>query len=296
MGRRGLGWCFGWLCGSREETEDGRRKTEDRRSEFLLSPVSGLPSFYYFYLMIKAVIIDDVQQAIDTLKADLKDYCPEIELIGEANGVVSGAKLLKEVKPEIVFLDIQMQDGSGFDLLEIVPEVYFKVIFTTASDAFAIKAFRYAAVDYLLKPVDPDELMEAVAKFKEANTEQQESLTLLSDTMKTGQLPGRIALHTMEKIHITKIEDIIRCESNGNYTQFFFSDNQKLLVTKTLKDFDKLLAEHQFIRVHQSHLINAAQIKEFVKLDGGYILMTDGTKVPVSVRKKPMVIKMLEGS
>ncbi len=245
--------------------------------------------------MIKAVIIDDVQQAIDTLKVDLKDYCPEIELIGEANGVVSGAKLLKEVQPEVVFLDIQMQDGSGFDLLEIVPNINFKVIFTTASDAFAIKAFRYSAVDYLMKPVDPDELMEAVKKLQEENAGQAESLSMLSDTMKAGQLPGRIALHTMEKIHITKIEDIIRCESMGNYTQFFFADNQKLLVTKTLKDFDKLLAEHQFMRVHQSHLINASQIKEFVKIDGGYILMSDGTKVPVSVRKKAAVIKMLEG-
>jgi len=245
--------------------------------------------------MIKAVIIDDVQQAIDTLKADIKDYCPEIELIGEANGVVSGAKLLKEVKPEVVFLDIQMQDGSGFDLLEIVPNINFKVIFTTASDAFAIKAFRYSAVDYLMKPVDPDELIEAVKKLKEDNAGQAESLSLLSDAMKTGQLSDRIALHTMEKIHITKIEDIIRCESMGNYTQFFFTENQKLLVTKTLKDFDKLLAEHQFIRVHQSHLINASQIKEFVKIDGGYILMSDGTKVPVSVRKKAAVIKMLEG-
>lgn len=245
--------------------------------------------------MIKAVIIDDVQQAIDTLKVDIKDYCPEIELIGEANGVVSGAKLLKEVQPEVVFLDIQMQDGSGFDLLEIVPNINFKVIFTTASDAFAIKAFRYSAVDYLMKPVDPDELMEAVKKLKEDNAGQAESLSLLSDTMKTGQLSDRIALHTMEKIHITKIEDIIRCESMGNYTQFFFTGNQKLLVTKTLKEFDKLLVEHQFIRVHQSHLINAAQIKEFVKIDGGYILMSDGTKVPVSVRKKAAVIKLLEG-
>ncbi|MFK7809841.1 MAG: LytR/AlgR family response regulator transcription factor [Saprospiraceae bacterium] len=243
--------------------------------------------------MIKAVIIDDVAKAIKTLKQDLDAYCPDVEIIGEADGVVSGAKLLKNLKPELVFLDIQMQDGSGFDLLEIVPEKNFKVIFTTASDAFAIKAFRYAAVDYLLKPVDPDELMEAVAKIKDHQETQEERLSVLSNTIKEGNLPQSIALHTLEKIHIVKIANITRCESSGNYTQFFFTDRPKLLVTKTLKEFDKLLQEHQFIRVHQSHLVNAHHIKEFVKLDGGYLIMTDGTKVAVSVRKRGDLVNWL---
>ena len=245
--------------------------------------------------MIKAVIIDDVAKAIKTLQQDLEAYCPEVEIIGQADGVVSGVKLIKALQPELVFLDIQMQDGSGFDLLEIVPSINFKVIFTTASDAFAIKAFRYAAVDYLLKPVDPDELMEAVAKMKEQNESQEERLGILSNTIKEGNTPQSIALHTLEKIHIVKVANIIRLESTGNYTQFYFTDRPKLLVTKTLKEFDKLLEEHQFIRVHQSHLVNAQEIKEFVKLDGGYLMMTDGTKVPVSVRKKAEIVKYLEG-
>ena len=243
--------------------------------------------------MIKAVIIDDVAKAIKTLQQDLEAYCPEVEIIGQADGVVSGAKLIKSLQPELVFLDIQMQDGSGFDLLEIVPAINFKVVFTTASDAFAIKAFRYAAVDYLLKPVDPDELVEAVAKLKEHNESQGERLDILSNTMKEGNAPQSIALHTLEKIHIVKVANIIRLESSGNYTQFYFSDRPKLLVTKTLKEFDKLLQEHGFIRVHQSHLVNTEQIKEFVKVDGGYLMMVDGTKVAVSVRKKADLIKWL---
>ncbi len=244
--------------------------------------------------MIKAIIIDDVQQAIDTLKEDLSTYCSDVELVGEAEGVVSGAKLIKKVQPELVFLDIQMQDGSGFDLLEILPEINFKVIFTTASDAFAIKAFRFSAIDYLLKPVDPDELVEAIQKYHEGTKGQQESVDLLLDTVKDRTRPKKLALHTLEKIHITEIKDIVRCESSGNYTTFYFLDGQKLLVTKTLKDFDKLLEEHQFIRVHQSHLVNLQLIKEYIKTEGGYIVMQDGAEVPVSVRKKPIVIKLLD--
>lgn len=245
--------------------------------------------------MIKAVIIDDVAKAIKTLRQDLEAYCPEVEIVGEADGVVSGAKLIKSLQPELVFLDIQMQDGSGFDLLEIVPAVNFKVIFTTASDAFAIKAFRYAAVDYLLKPVDPDELMEAVAKLKEQSESQGERLDMLSNTIKEGNAPQSIALHTLEKIHIVKVANIIRLESSGNYTQFYFADRPKLLVTKTLKEFDKLLQGHSFLRVHQSHLVNTEQIKEFVKVDGGYLMMRDGSKVAVSVRKKGELVRWLSG-
>ncbi len=243
---------------------------------------------------MKAAIVDDVAQARETLKEDLADYCPDIEIIGEADGVVTGAKLLKKIDPDVVFLDIQLQDGSGFDILELLGEVKFQVIFTTASDAFAIKAFKFSAVDYLLKPVDPDELIEAVQKASQANISQQKSYDLLLNTVKERTLPQRLALHTLEKIHVTEIADIVRCESNGNYTTFYFKSGQKLLVTKTLKEYDQMLSEHQFARVHQSHLINTHQIKEFVKIDGGYLVMRDGSKIPVSTRKKSSVMKLLE--
>lgn len=237
---------------------------------------------------MKAVIIDDMEAARTALKADLESYCPEIEIVGEAQGVVSGAKLIKEIQPELIFLDIQMPDGSGFDLLEILPEFNFDVIFTTASDAYALKAFKVSAVDYLMKPIDPDDLIEAVKRAKDQNN-SSERLSLLKENMQGSK---KIALNTLEKIQIVNIEDIIRCESSVNYTTFYFLDGSKLLVTKTLKEFDKMLAEYNFFRVHQSHLINTEFIKEFLKTNGE-LVMKDGTKVPVSTRKKSQVMEML---
>lgn len=245
--------------------------------------------------MIKAIIIDDIEQARITLKKDLQTYAKDVEIIGEANGVVEGAKLLKTTRPDLLFLDIQMQDGSGFDLLDILKDIPFKIIFITASDAHAIKAFRYAAIDYLMKPVDPDELVSALKKFREQDVNESEKYKLLNESLKNSSKPHqRLALHTQDKIHIVNINDIIRCESNVNYTEFHFSNAKKLLVTKTLKDFDDLLSDQGFYRVHQSHLVNTKYIKEFVKSDGGYLMMTDGSSIPVSTRKRPEVMKMLE--
>jgi two-component system LytT family response regulator len=245
--------------------------------------------------MIKAILIDDIEQARITLKRDLHEYAPEIEVIGEASGVVEGAKLLRKVQPDIVFLDIQMQDGSGFDLLDVLPEIPFKIIFITASDAHAIKAFRYAAIDYLLKPVDPDELTQALARFKEQQTDEQAKYKLLNDSLKNHHKPSeRLALHSQDKIHIVSIADIVRCESSVNYTIFYFADNKEMVVTKTLKEFEDLLSEQKFFRVHHSHLVNARYIREFVKSEGGHLIMNNGAMVPVSTRKRAEVIKMLD--
>jgi two-component system, LytTR family, response regulator len=245
--------------------------------------------------MMKAIIIDDIEQARNTLKKDLEVYAPDVQVIGEANGVVEGAKLLKSIKPDVLFLDIQMQDGSGFDLLDILKEINFRIIFITASDAHAIKAFRYAAIDYLLKPVDPDELVTALKKLRDEKVNESEKYKLLNDTLKNNsKIHEKLALHTQDKIHIVNISDILRCESSVNYTEFHFSNAKKLLVTKTLKEFEDLLSDQGFYRVHQSHLINTKYIKEFVKTDGGYLIMNDGSNVPVSTRKRPEVMKMLE--
>jgi len=238
--------------------------------------------------MIKAVIIDDIPEAITVLKADLETYCDNIEVIGSANGVVSGAKVIKDLKPDLVFLDIQMPDGTGFDLLEIIGETNFKLIFTTASDEFAIKAFKFSAIDYLLKPIDPDDLMRAVEKV-----EQQQQPTSRLDLLKENlNHPKKIALNTVDKIHIVDIENVIRLQSDINYTKFFFKDGSKLIVTKTLKEFDKMLSDHHFIRIHQSHLVNVNMIKEFIK-QNGEVILTDGTKIPVSTRKKSTLMDMI---
>ncbi len=244
--------------------------------------------------MIKAVIIDDIQEAIDLLKSDLASYCPEVALIGTADSVVACSKLLRKVQPDVVFLDIQLEDGTGFDILEILGTIPFKIIFTTASDAHAIKAFRFSAIDYLLKPIDPEELKAAVAKLSASRPAEPERIDLLLDSVRNTSSPRRLALHTLDKIQVVDIAEIIRCESSGNYTTFFFGEGEKLLVTKTLKEFDKLLNEYGFVRVHQSHLINSQHIKEYIKTEGGYLVMKDGSHVSVSIRKKPLVMKLLD--
>jgi two-component system LytT family response regulator len=238
--------------------------------------------------MIKAVIIDDIQEAITVLTSDLQTYCKNIEVIGSANGVVSGAKRIKELKPDLVFLDIQMPDGTGFDLLEIIGEADFKLIFTTASDEFAIKAFKFSAIDYLLKPIDPDDLMKAVEKVEHQHNPTSR-LELLKGNLENQK---KIALNTVDKIHIVQIEDVIRLESDINYTRFYFEDGSKLMVTKTLKEFDKMLSDHSFIRIHQSHLVNTNFIKEYTKQDGKLVLK-NGDRISVSSRKKSTLMDMI---
>ena len=242
-----------------------------------------------------AIIIDDIEQARTTIKQDLNIYANDFEVIGEASGVVEGAKLLKNQKPDILFLDIQMQDGSGFDLLDLLPEISFKIVFITASDAHAIKAFRYAAIDYLMKPIDPDELTAALDKYRKSGINENDKYQFLNERLKNYNKPNeRLALHSQDKIQIVEINSIIRCESSVNYTTFFFKNGDQVVVTRTLKEFGDLLEDQGFFRVHQSHLVNTKFIKEFVKSEGGHLVMKDGTLIPVSVRKRPEVMKMLE--
>lgn len=237
--------------------------------------------------MKKAVIIDDVENARISLRSDLEDYCEHIEIIGEADGVVSGARLLKELKPDIVFLDIQMRDGSGFDLLEILSEIDFALIFTTSSDEHAIQAFRFSAIDYLLKPIDPDQLIEAVGKAEKMPSKR---LEVLRSNMNGNQ---RLALNSQDKIRIVELDEVVRCESHGSYTLFYTNVGESILVTKTLKEYDLLLSDLGFLRVHQSHLVNMKYIKEFNKSDGGQIVLKDRTDIPVSSRKKTVVMRAL---
>ena len=243
--------------------------------------------------MTTAVLIDDMPQAISVLQNDLRDYCREIEIVGTAESVVKGAKLIKKVQPNIIFLDIMLGDGTGFDLLEILDDdLDYKVIFTTASDEHAIRAFRYAAVDYLLKPIDPEELQQAVTKAITQLNTQQHQIPLLKEAYENVQ-PKRLALHTLDKVNIVDIHNIIRCESDNNCTWFYLEDGQKILVTKTLKHFDQILREQSFMRCHQSHLINRQYVQEFIKRDGGYLILKDGSRIPVSVRKRQQVMNWL---
>ena len=248
--------------------------------------------------MYKALIIDDIDNSRVTLAHDLKQYCPTIEVIGEANSVESGIAAISAKNPDVVFLDIQMGDGTGFDMLEKIGDFNFQVIFTTALDSYGIKAIKFSALDYLLKPIDPDELINAVAKLENSTGKDsvKDSISLLLENMRDIRPDNkRIALNSAEKIHMVYVKDIIRCESQGAYTIFYLTSKEQILVTKNLKEYEQLLEEYSFIRVHHSHLINFSYLKEYVKKEGGYAIMTDNTQVPVSFRKRNNLLDMIGG-
>ena len=243
-----------------------------------------------------AIIVEDMPQAAQVLQKDLETHCPDVEVIGTAHSIVAAAKLLNQVDPDLIFLDILLGDGTGFDLLEILPNLRARIVFVTASDEFAIRAFRYAAVDYLLKPVEPGQLTEAVRRAKTQLPGADESIHLLKETIRRPEaLPNRISLASQERILVVEIEEIVRCEADGNNTRFVLSSSEKVFVTKTLKQYEQLLEQHGFLRIHQSHLVNARYIQEFVKRDGGYIRMKNSDIVPVSVRKKAEIMSFFEG-
>ncbi len=221
--------------------------------------------------------------AIAVLQADISDYHPEIEIIGTANGVMAGAKMITKLQPQFIFLDIHMGDGDGFDLLEIIADKQVPVVMTTASSDHAIKAFQFEVTDYLLKPIDPELLTAAINKVKAKITTPQTKIST-----------NTVSLNTQEEIRVTDIADVMRLEAMGNYTTFYFHDGTKMLVTKTMKDYSYLIEEHQFMRVHQSHIVNRSHIKAYIKTEGGYLLLKDGSHVPVSVRKKSEVMEMLK--
>ena len=246
--------------------------------------------------MFTAIIIDDIDNSRLTLAHDLKQYCPQIKIVGEANSVKTAIAEIAEKKPDVVFLDIQLGDGLGFEILETINDFDFQVIFTTALDTYGIKAIKFSAIDYLLKPIDPDELVEAVNKLENTKKDNiKDSINLLLNNIRDIN-PGnkRIALNSADKIHMVYIIDIIRCESQGSYTIFHLKDKEQIVVTKNLKEYENLLEDYSFIRIHHSHLINFAYLKEFVKKDGGYAVMTDNSQVPVSFRKRNDLMVMIE--
>lgn len=241
--------------------------------------------------MHTAVVIDDMDLARKSLIQDIKEVDPGIKILGEADGVIQGSKLIKQTDPDIIFLDIHLTDGDGFDILEICNPVRGQVIFTTASDQHAIKAFKFSAIDYLLKPIDPEQLLQAINKSKKSMLKNQVQVDALKDNYIN---PTKLVLHTAELLKICPLEEIVRLESMGNYTYFFFANGEKLLITKTLKEYHELLRENNFLRVHQTHLINLQHLSSYIKTEGGYLLMKDGSRVPVSVRKKPLVMEAIE--
>ncbi len=206
--------------------------------------------------MLTAVIVEDLSEALELLKSDIETYHPKIKVVDTAKSVIEAAKVLRKTQPDILFLDIMLVDGTGFDLLEIFPDLKSKIIFVTASDEFAIKAFKFAAIDYVLKPYAKDELANAIERAEQQIQPNKESLSILKDTLSAPEKkPNKISLHTLDKIIVVNLEDIVRCESDSNNTMFSIVDGRKIFLTKTLKYFGDMLKPYEFLLIHQSHII-----------------------------------------
>jgi two-component system LytT family response regulator len=247
--------------------------------------------------MIKAVIIDDEPDCCEVLTTLINRYCPEVSIIGVANTPEAGEKLcLNNPDLQLLFLDIQMPRLNGFELMEKLKPVNFGVIFTTSYDQFAIKAIRFSALDYLLKPVDKDELRAAVTRaIDQINQPFREQLEILMQSLqgKSGS-DSRIALPTMEGLQIIAPASIISCASSSNYTILSLKENQKLMVSRTLKEIEEMLEPYSFLRVHHSHLVNLAEIRRYVRGEGGNLIMSDGSSIDVSRSKKELLLKKLQ--
>ncbi len=246
-----------------------------------------------------AVIIDDEPQAIASLEMELKQVEPQIEIIARANSVQTGVKVLKEHTPDLIFLDIRLTDGLGFDILGELGQLHqSKVIFTTAYDQYAIKAFKHGAFDYLLKPIDQEDLQETLQRIIfQKQSDHQPTIDINNLVKLSNVLSGdaRIALTTTEGIYMKKIRSIIYIQADGNYTKFFLDDGKRpILISRTLKDFEEQLKDAGFVRTHSSYLINLAHLESFHPKDSGHVVMSNGEVLPVSVRKKSNLMNALK--
>jgi|SRR6185312_3222227 len=246
--------------------------------------------------MIDAIIIDDEPHCTDRLTGLLETYCGSlVRVAGTAGSVEEGWQAILKLQPQLVFLDIQLKDETSFGLLKRFPVIEFDLIFVTAYEKYAIQAFKFSAIDYLLKPVDPDDLIQAVTRLqqKRSRGEAVRKFETLFFNLRGPGLPKRISVPTVKGLEFLPVQDIIRCESHINYTSLFLTNGQKLTVARTLKEFEELLAEHNFYRVHNSHLINLACIRSYNKGKGGSIMMNDNSEIEVSTRRKEELLKRL---
>jgi two-component system LytT family response regulator len=244
---------------------------------------------------MNAVIIDDEVTVRNAISSLLGDYFPEIRIIASAGTVEEGYESIVKHKPDLVFLDIELPDGTGFDLLRKFQQIPFKIIFVTGHQEYALDAIKVSALDYVLKPVDTDELRHAVEKAGEIISQEEQKLKFqaLNENLQSKKVLKRIILHTSDHLQLVSVSDIIRAEADSNYTSFSLSDGKHVLVSRTIKEFESLLSGSGMIRVHQSHLVNINYIDRFVKKDGGYLLLKDSTKIPVSPNLKKQVLQAL---
>jgi len=244
--------------------------------------------------MKRIVIIDDEKDARQSLTTLLKTYCQDVEICGEAESVEEAFTVICQTKPNCILLDISLDDGTGFDLLDKFSNPNFHVIFITAHDEYALKAFRYHAFDYLLKPIQIDELVNSINRINpEALNDYIPKIQNLLESNKTKQF-DRITLTSLEGLVFIKVADIIQLESSGSYTHFHLINNEKHLVARPMKDFEDLLPEKSFFKTHQSHIVNLDLVKKYIREDGGQIIMIENSKIPIARRRKEEFLRVLQ--
>lgn len=245
--------------------------------------------------MIKAIIIDDEVHCLETLEILIKDYCPEIQIVAQCTSGKQGLAAIAKYQPDIVFLDVEMPAMTGFDLLEELNEIHFALVFTTGHNQYAIKAIRFSALDYLLKPIDPDELVQAVIKVKEQRhlpVAEQFQMLLNNLNGKSSALQ-KIAVPTAEGFELIPSSDVIYLKADNNYTHIMLKSKQRILACRTLKDMQEQLKPYPFfVRVHNSYLVNLNEVGKYVRGDGGYLVLSDGSTVSVSRSRKDDLLKM----
>lgn len=245
--------------------------------------------------IINSIIVEDEHHNRENLLSILKEYCPSVHVLATCASALEGRRKIIELQPDLVFLDIEMPGKDGFSMLESLPELNFEVIFVTAFSGYAVKAIKFSALDYIVKPIDTMELLRAVDKASKKKRERQKNIRManLIENQHKEEHKKTLALPLSDKIEFVEVSNIIRCQADGNYTMFHLRNGEKLLISKTLKEYDELLSSFNFLRVHQSHLINLDEIKSFIKTDGGYILMKDGTNITISRQRREMVLGIL---
>lgn len=244
---------------------------------------------------MKAIIIDDIEITHSIITKIINTYFENIEIIDTAYNVAKGVDIINKHNPDIVFLDINLPDGTGFDILKKINNTNFKLIFVTAHQEYALNAIKFSALDFLLKPLDEDEIITAInnAISKIKDDENQLKIETFINNFENQDKNQKIVLKTQDNIYIAKVNDIIRCEADGNYTKIYINQSSNILISKTLKEYEELLKNYNFIRVHKSHLININYIEHFEKRDSGTIYMIDGSKIGVSHRKKEVLLNAL---
>ncbi|MDQ6758024.1 MAG: LytTR family DNA-binding domain-containing protein [Bacteroidota bacterium] len=242
---------------------------------------------------MRAVIVDDEPDCVKLLSLQLKMYCPQVQVIAESSDSEEGLQKIKELQPDIVFLDIEMPVMNGFQLLEKTGNINFHIVFVTAYDKFAVKAFRFSALDYLLKPIDAKDLVAAVGKAFNKQWPGKEQLNLLKQQLHEGEKfhPDKIALPYQNGVTFVDINSIIYCASDNNYTRFHLEKSQQCTVAKTLGDIQEVLEERNFLRVHRQYLVNLNHIKKYVRGEGNYLVMTNDESIPVARNQKERLVE-----